>query len=299
MKTFLTMLLAASLSIFGLTGCGTTVTSTAETGTEHDHLVQDVQPSLTDKPEATDQASQVFQESINARETIHYASGGEDEGLFANIIRLSRLETDVVDGHEVPIADVWYDVALLGDSQNTKYPRLAATMEAERIQYAQRMDEQIQSLLDAVKENPNTAIGHDGYHYYIQSEMTMRHMDDSAASLLRYTNCYTGGAHGNYWYECYNYDPDTGEALRLSDQVADDALLMNCLREQLICKYGADYLIFMDHTFEDMKLEQLVWTLEPDGIAFWFEPYSLNSFADGSQCVTLTYAKYPQLFTKQ
>ena len=133
--------------------------------------------------------------------------------------------------------------------------------------------------------------------------------DTRAVSLLETWDTYAGGAHPNYVYYSYNFDPKTGKALQLSDVLTDTSSLPETIAAILQKNYDPDAWIVdslpdaigkmidgtKDASGEDFGSE-MSWTLDSRGITFHFEPYALAAFAVGSQEALLPYDEYSDLF---
>ena len=143
-----------------------------------------------------------------------------------------------------------------------------------------------------------------GKLYFYMDSMVKR-ADDRAVSLVYYDRSFTGGAHSNYAYAAINIDPNTGEIIKLSDVVKDQTEL----KKALIDKFREEYpdMQFLqsdepfgayDFTLTDSTDDRFAFnfTLEPDGLCFYFSPYELGSYAEGAQIVKLLYSEMPALF---
>ncbi|MBQ9521606.1 MAG: DUF3298 domain-containing protein [Oscillospiraceae bacterium] len=113
-----------------------------------------------------------------------------------------------------------------------------------------------------------------------QVRSMIRRADAQAVSFVNYWWDYSGGAHGNYGYGAANFDTATGTEITLDNLLTDEGRLTinSRLGQELDALYTeltpggmiADYLLD-DYTF----------SLEPDGVTFWFNPYEIASYADG------------------
>lgn len=140
--------------------------------------------------------------------------------------------------------------------------------------------------------------------YVAESQMHVRRGDMQVLSLVETCYSYEGGAHGNSFYTSLNLDVQTGREIALEETVSDKTLLPGILAAELLEKYP-------DTTFWTEDLEELLkeyvepseeeyapsftWTLDYEGITFYFSDYELSSYADGCQEITLTYTEYPKL----
>ena len=110
-----------------------------------------------------------------------------------------------------------------------------------------------------------------------------------------------------YWYASRNIDPNTGEGIALSDVVKDQSKLNELLLKELDLRYPDMAITKRENLFEaydmnvtatDLTKAAYTFTLDPDGICFYFSPYDLGSYADGEQIVKLLYSATPDLFVR-
>lgn len=136
------------------------------------------------------------------------------------------------------------------------------------------------------------------YPYWSLEKAFIRRADTKALSILYDAYAYTGGMHGYYYFNADNYDTVTEKKLTLSDVVTDTKALPGLVWEELLDRYPDvpfDEGVMDDHFSEGA----VTWTLENNGITFWFNSYDLTSFAYGRQQVTLTFSEYPDLIKKE
>ncbi len=138
--------------------------------------------------------------------------------------------------------------------------------------------------------------------YY--SESALQFADDRAVSILRTEYGYLGGAHPDYFYECINLNSQTGEEILLSDLIKDKEGLNKILREKLIELYPDGNFFDLDESLERYDLDGVpegdeitpyIFTMTPAGLTFYFDPYALNSYADGDQQVDVFFTDIPEL----
>jgi len=138
--------------------------------------------------------------------------------------------------------------------------------------------------------------GEDFNHYEIIESAFIKRADYSVTSILYYSYSYLGAIHGMYEYYGKNYDSATGKELSISDVVNDQSQLYSLISQQL------DRFYPHLHTRDANSIEELMkegenfsWTLDYNGITFYFPPYLLGSFAAGAPTVTLSNTEFPDL----
>lgn len=109
----------------------------------------------------------------------------------------------------------------------------------------------------------------------------VRRADAKAVSIVNYWWDYSGGAHMSYGYGAVNFDTVSGAEITLEDLLTDEGKLTinSRIGEELDALYTelstggmvADYL-WDDYTF----------SIEPDGVTFWFNPYEIAAYSEGA-----------------
>jgi hypothetical protein len=123
------------------------------------------------------------------------------------------------------------------------------------------------------------------------------------ANLTTNTYVYTGGAHGNYFFRSYTYGAIEGplRELKLADFFAKGSHWPQDLTFALLTKLqtrssvsSIDSGPVRDFKEEDLK----TFSVQADGLTFYFDPYVLGSWAEGPQRVKLSIAELGPNFKK-
>ena len=127
-------------------------------------------------------------------------------------------------------------------------------------------------------------------------ETYVRRADTLVVSFLNYDYSYSGGAHGYYGYYGNNYDTTTGAVLTLQDVVTDKKLLLPAVEKEL----NKHYKEVMELNFSDLgevlnNEDAFSWTIDYNGITFYFSPYTIAPYAAGAQIVILSNDEYPDI----
>ena len=218
--------------------------------------------------------------------------------------------TDAPEIEEIPVAfrpviglttdmDYHYDDDLhtLVNRMETQLPGVDADTRESYPELAAALDNFRENLLDTAREGYQERedmlpefieLGGNGGYYEMYGDMRclIRRADAQAVSVVNAWSEYAGGTHGSYGYAVSNFDTSTGAEITLESLLTPEgALTLNSrLGEELNAVYPdlapgnmiADYLTD-DYTF----------SLEPDGVTFWFNPNEIASFADGLLTVKL------------
>ena len=176
------------------------------------------------------------------------------------------------------------------------YPLLTQTIEKinqKEWQYAQRTRARMKKEAAGYRqESPEY------YHpFEYDTDILMRRADTMAVSFLQYS--YTGGSgvHGMYAWHGVNLNTVTGTELPLETVITDQAALAEAICERLRRDYPQNTFEHLERTIAQRIAEGTIdWTLDPQGITFYFNPYEIASYADGLLTATILFNEKPALF---
>lgn len=135
--------------------------------------------------------------------------------------------------------------------------------------------------------------------YNSRASIGVRRADARAVSVLGTYSQYTGGVHGDYGVKGENFDGATGAKLSFGDVCRDPQKFIDILEQKLVQEYP-DASFFGKEEFFGKAREndgqKLNWTLENDGVAVWFSPYELTSYADGVLMVKVPFFGNQEMF---
>ncbi len=131
---------------------------------------------------------------------------------------------------------------------------------------------------------------------YSSSVSDIWYFDGNYFSFVKEDYDNQGGAHGLPYHTGYTFDLNTGERLGLKDIVG------NCEEElrDIVTKYFSAYInqnreVFWEDAISTVRESisyEADFYLKEDGIAFYFHPYALASYAEGFQEVTIPYEAF-------
>ena len=214
----------------------------------------------------------------------------------------TRYESGFASGTYISLLESNYQIAQLSAESAQHYPLLAATLDRYGTSKVQTMTQELDQYVQWAREELSRYAEDDQwspedfFSYFYNGELMVCRADSQAVSIYQYWSSYAGGVHPYYYYDCLNYDAQTGQPLPLSAVITDFDALSHVLEDLLAEKYG-DIFFNLHEDLAAMDWESTAWVLMPDGIAFYFNPYDLSYFAAGAQTITLSPARYPDLFT--
>ena len=220
--------------------------------------------------------------------------------LFGSYFTYSKYDSETYDTY----LDCRGNTVYCTEETAKAYPELAAALEKysnDTLRYSSQFSsEQDEDAREFVKD------GRAG-RYTNTDYSVVKRADEKAVSIECEGYTFSGGAHGMMWYASRNIDPATGEEIKLSDVVKDQKKLEELLLAELDARYPDMEITKRENLFEgydmtvtktDLEQYAYTFTLDPDGICFYFSNYDLGTYTNGSQVVKLLYSDAPDLFVK-
>ncbi len=189
---------------------------------------------------------------------------------------------------------------------STEYPALTAAIDV----YNEAHAGEAQAYLDELEERAKDLCKEYGADMFIgpyvaEYDMYLRRADAQVLSVVEACYSYEGGAHGSSYYTSVNFDVQTGEEIALESVITDVNSLPDILAAEIQEKYS-DLTFWTDDlagmfqgyiTPTDTEYPpEFTWTVDYQGVTFYFNDYELGSYANGRQEVMLSYSEYPQIF---
>ena len=251
-------LLSALLALSLLAGCGGGTPATDVSKSAPD---ADAAPDVTTEPEI-EEIPVAFRPALGLTTDVDYHY---DDDLRAVV---NRMET------QLPGADA---------ETRECYPELAAALDAFRenaVSIAREGFEERESMLSEIMADGGA------YELYGDMRSLIRRADAQAVSVVNAWSEYAGGAHESYGYAVSNFDTSTGAEITLESLLTPEgAITLNSrLGEELDAVYPD---LAPGYMLADYLTDDYTFSLEPDGVTFWFNPYEIASFADGLLTVKL------------
>ncbi len=234
---------------------------------------------------------------------VHYTQPDDDtKEVSQKDIELESVDFDLStydEENKYMIFESHGNTFMLSDASAGEYPeldgRLTTIAEDEKSFYKQTIEDVGEDAAAFAAEQQKEGAD---YTYYRYSEMALKACDDKAVSLLRTEYGYLGGAHPDYYYETFNIDPKTGEDISLADVITDDDALRAVLIDKLNKEYPDGNFFDLEDSLSTYSIDEksanplivpYTFTIDPAGLSFYFGPYELNSYADGSQQIDIFY----------
>jgi len=168
------------------------------------------------------------------------------------------------------------------------YPGLQKALEAQNNADKKHQEEFFEEQLEYAKEAYEST--YEVFNpYEVNLDAYVRRADTLVTSILYNSFYYSGGMHGSSYFYGKNYDTATGKVLKLDDVVKDKDKLCKAIEELERCYpyHSFDNGNSVEEILEDEELYS--WTLDYNGITFYFPEYSLSNYNNDMQIVTVTY----------
>lgn len=192
--------------------------------------------------------------------------------------------------------------AQLDKDEKQLYPQLAAALEEE----IEASKKSILTQRDEIVNNnlPDMAANENFNGFEIKEDHQIVRADSAFTSVKCRRVVYSGGAHPSTVINGYTYSTQDGSKIKLSDIFADEASVINALRDRLKEEYPDAGFFNLDEDIKMYKFDagendiRFSWTLGYNGVTFYFNQYELAPYASGIQTVTLSFREYPDLYVK-
>lgn len=189
-----------------------------------------------------------------------------------------------------------YSTVTLDKSIEKKYSALAGALSEISVMRKRTMEDEKDNLLtDATKEFMND--GEEFSTCVSMLDVQVRRADSIAVSILEdYYSDFGRTFNG------LNYDTESGKLLALSDVVKDISEISSVAEKIIMNRIGeeepfgetavADY-------FANTPQNDIDWTLDYNGVTFYFNAGAIAPTNFGIQTVTVTFAEHPELFNEK
>jgi hypothetical protein len=135
------------------------------------------------------------------------------------------------------------------------------------------------------------------FHWFQQVDLSIEYYSETLVSLLGKNREYSGGAHGNFYYQSRNFWIKENEAilLKLSDLFLPGyikPLSDECITS-LQAQGASDVVKGQITSFKEEELSRFLITAR--GLSLYFDPYAVGAYSEGSFSVKIPYIKLKQL----
>lgn len=194
-----------------------------------------------------------------------------------------------------------YSHVTLWQNDTAEYPELAEVLNQTANMVKRSMEDEYDNLCATAREELPWAGGN--MDTFVSTlDIQVRRADSVVLSLLSDSYSDYGwiedfrGMHGT------NYDAQTGQELALNDVVDVSNDLANAVADELNSHQWAgdfDYRDAVQACFANTPYDGFSWTLDYNGVTFYFADGDLEEPGNGGKTATVSFAEYPQLFKEK
>lgn len=280
MKRNVLILMFCMFAMTFFSGCGT---STQPADDKKSDLTEKEDVERTMKPET--------QEDVTEPEEVHVLA------LEKELINRYEWDKD----EPVILAKTSYSPVCLQEKDAKTYPELAGALQELVLLQKNSKDDEYENLISFGKEE--LQLNPDSFKTQVSNlDIQVRRADSVAVSLLEdsYLNCSVAcdvyGKHG------YNFDTVTGKELKLTDVIPDLSSIPALVEKELNShRWAGEFYsdTAVEDYFQETPAEDISWTLDYNGVTFYFSAGSLAEEGFGSLVVNIPFAGNEELFVEK
>lgn len=191
-------------------------------------------------------------------------------------------------------AVIWQN-PLMGGEDAAKYPAVSTVFRSLKTLRDKKSEEVATNLAGTAEElkqyaDETDVSCYDSTGYFVQRA------DNHIISMRCNWNVNTGSIHPSNVVTGQNFSTETGAMLSLSEVVTDVEKIRALVKQTLSEKY-ADWLFEeWESLYDETETDNLAWTMDYDGLTFYFSPYELSFYAAGVLTAEIDFAEEPALF---
>ena len=202
---------------------------------------------------------------------------------------------------EILLAVSEYSAVTLHDESTQKYPALAEALEQTKNMAVRSMGDEFDNLLATAKEEL-TLLGADSFVTKSSTlDIQIRRADSVAVSLLSDSFLVYGNINDRY-LNGTTYDTETGKQLVIADVIKDMSKIPAIVKKELTSHtWTGDFISenAVEDYFRDTPEDGIRWTLDYNGVTFYFASGELADLGNGRLAATVFFAEYPELFNEK
>ena len=224
---------------------------------------------------------------------------GDGEGAAAEKAVPSTPILQVEDVHEEGAnggCTLDYSRVSLGSGTDSVFPELNESLKSYSDEQIAGVVEEYNTLLPVAEEIDRGL--------FVSMSLCLVRADERALSLHYDFSDYSGGAHGYYWDGGATFDTKTGARLALKDICTDTGELARIVAASLFAEDASRFSVSEADLTQNILENQLnpentdSWFSTPEGLHFFFPPYSISYYAAGEPDVFVRFADHANIFNE-
>lgn len=199
------------------------------------------------------------------------------------------------DSSTMLVRSEYTDVAL-DKSLEKQYPLLAKALSETSGMRKRAMEDEKDNLISFATEEFEK--DSESFSTYVSTlDVQVRRADSIAVSILE-----DYSTEGSRSFNGINYDVESGKELGFADVFTDISKIPTVVEKKIMNRIGEDEP-FGDTAvieyFKNTPEDSITWTLDYNGVTFYFNPGDIAPTNFGVQVVNVTFAEYPDLFNEK
>ena len=252
-------------------------------------------PDEVQDSQGSETTTSVSEQTSSVTEEVQNNSSAENTSSF---VKVMLGDTNIEQAHENNvITSVKWQKLRLEDEHSSLYPELSnafAKYNEDSMTEAKALMYEFTSIAKEMEGDEfNPAYCQAGAEIYIQRA------DKQLVSFLEGVEQYTGGVHPDYYVKGINLNTNSGQEVALTDVLTDTKELPSILEKKITEKYSGVAFYNLEDTFSKYKPEEFTWTIDYQGITFWFSPYEIAAYSVGTLSARLWFDEFPDMFNKE
>ena len=229
--------------------------------------------------------------------------GSEAELLrFLTLIKSCHSIREYDEENALLLAQNSYSCVTLHADDAADFPALAEALEQIAAMETRSMDDEFDNLIGFAKESLSAG-GTESFRQQISSlDILIRRADSLVVSLLADSYADYGFIDGYRAFNGTDLDAQTGRELALSDVICDMNSVIPIIKQELNRytwqgEYHSETAV--EDYFAATPEDGISWTLDYNGVTFYFMPGDLCDAGFGTQTATVSFAEHPEVFTEK
>ena len=189
-----------------------------------------------------------------------------------------------------------YTDVTLDKAMEKDYPLLAKTLAETSVMRKRTMEDEKENFIALATDEFES--NSEAFSTYVTTlGVQVRRADSIAVSLLE-----DYGTEGSRSFNGLNYDTESGKELGLADVFADTSKIPATIEKEIMSRIGEDESdgdTAVIEYFKNTPEDSITWTIDYNGVAFYFTPGDIAPTSFGIQVVTVTFAEHPELFNEK
>ena len=227
------------------------------------------------------------------------ASGRKGSAAHLSLVKnFSRME-EWDDETLLAVSEYW--CVTMSEEAGMENPALAEVLEQNFNMAARSMEDEYDNLLATAKDELKLLGANSFVTKSSALDMQIRRADSVAVSVLSDSSLVYGRINGRY-LNGTTYDTATGKALLLTDVITDMSKIPAIVKEELQSHTWTGDLYSdtaVEDYFRDTPADGIRWTLDYNGVTFYFADGDLADLGAGHLAATVTFAEHPALFNEK